>query len=583
MSCIKKISLQKGKVEGEEWIVLQTSSQIRTNERKKILKAGFSAFRNNLWAAKYSVVTLNLLLDEFLISSIDADEIYRKHLDLEIEKLDIELPPKMWEAQKKAVKELLVHKKRLLWGEAGSGKTWVALETLYHLWKKKKNLKALIVVPNSNIIAEWLNELSIRDYPQKFQNLFFYNSKLTCNDNAIRISGASTGVFLVTYKYLTQQIQNKVTTVEAVKRFTPDVLIYDESHRLKNKTSSSFKKASKLTAEHVYLLTGTPWDKLISDIWSQAFIVDSSTFGKNYDKYEEKYALRDFAGKKKFAWGVKMFYKILGIRPEMTEQFYSKLFQNMTCIFKEGLPDKVDIVHRFNVGSKAKKVINKLRKGKSYEEYVYTLLDSGLISVDEMEKIKIQGDSFRLNSIVRNLCSGFLRNPELGIDVKLDDNKVKCLQSVVERLLEEEKKMIIFTQSHNEIADIEKALKKEGVRYVVNTGRTTAEERKKNKELFTKNREVMVYLGTTAANREGLNLQVAHHIIYYSLPNEDYIIYSQSMDRIHRGEQKEVCCYHYLFDDLGEEEKVYNSLIDKLDNVADVKEARQEYNKNKEI
>ena len=138
-------------------------------------------------------------------------------------------------------------------------------------------------------------------------------------------------------------------------------------------------------------------------------------------------------------------------------------------------------------------------------------------------------------------------------------------------MLEEEKKVVIFAETHNEIEDLSGMLDKLGIRYIVNTGKTPAKRRNTNKDLFLGDKNTMVYLGTTAANKEGLNLQVAHHIVFYSLPNEDSIEFSQAIDRIHRGEQKETCCYHVFLDDLGVEEGIYNSLKDKLDIVDEAK------------
>ena len=574
---IKKVSHQRGKVEGEEYIVAQASSYLTDSDKRYLSKNDFTVYNGILWATKYSPMAINVLAERGFISASDAEEIQHRHLEFVTEGIDLDLPEQMWEHQKKAVKDFLVYKKRVLWGEAGSGKTWIAIETLYQIWKERGVVRGIIIAPNTGIISEWLIELKKRGYPEEFINEFHYDIKATSKQTAERISYAKKGIFLTTYKSLLQEVSTgskKKLLIDIVKGYTPEVVVFDESHKLKNRSGLTYKKLKSLSSEYMFMLTGTPWDKLVPDIYTQVSMVNKDVFS-TYNRFEDKYADREISGKKKQPWGMQTFYKINGLREDRKDEFYTKLFQQTSCIFKDqsmDLPDKLFIEHPYTVPPKIARTINKLKKEKDYEGYVSVLLDSGLVSAKQLTELKMQGDSFRINSLVRNLCSGFLRSPELDINLKIDDSKIKLAASIVDSLVvEQEKKVVIFAETHNEIEDLHEMLEKAGIRHVINTGKTVPKQRIKNKELFLEDKDTMVYLGTTAANKEGLNLQVAHHVIFYSLPNEDSIEFSQAIDRIHRGEQKETCCYHVLFDSLGVEEAIFSSLKEKLDTVDEAK------------
>ncbi len=89
------------------------------------------------------------------------------------------------------------------------------------------------------------------------------------------------------------------------------------------------------------------------------------------------------------------------------------------------------------------------------------------------------------------------------------------------------------------------------------------EERNRNKELFTQEKDVQVLVATDAAG-EGINLQRAHLMVNYDLPwNPNRI--EQRFGRIHRIGQTEVC---HLWNMLAEETRegdVFKRLFEKIE------------------
>lgn len=75
-----------------------------------------------------------------------------------------------------------------------------------------------------------------------------------------------------------------------IKKWKPDMVMFDESHRLKNRASKRYKSCRDTTQRIKYrlLLSGTPIGKCISESWSQYQIIDKDTFG-SYSSFKGRY------------------------------------------------------------------------------------------------------------------------------------------------------------------------------------------------------------------------------------------------------------------------------------------------------
>ena len=128
------------------------------------------------------------------------------------------------------------------------------------------------------------------------------------------------------------------------------------------------------------------------------------------------------------------------------------------------------------------------------------------------------------------------------------------------------RKIIIFTEHRdtlNYLLDRISSMIGNQASLVLIHGGTKREERKKNQELFTNDKDVYVLLATDAAG-EGVNLQCANLMINYDLPwNPNRI--EQRFGRIHRIGQEEICHLWNLVASETREGAVFLILLDKLE------------------
>jgi superfamily II DNA or RNA helicase len=128
------------------------------------------------------------------------------------------------------------------------------------------------------------------------------------------------------------------------------------------------------------------------------------------------------------------------------------------------------------------------------------------------------------------------------------------------------RKLVIFTEHRdtlNYLADKLRGLLARDEAVVTVHGSLPREERRKAQELFTQDKETLIFLATDAAG-EGINLQRAHLMVNYDLPwNPNRL--EQRFGRIHRIGQTEVCHLWNLLAEETREGDVYRRLLDKLE------------------
>lgn len=158
------------------------------------------------------------------------------------------------EFQRNAVRFSMKARTAALFFEQGTGKTWISGGIIEALWLKLTNaFSALVVVPLANYESTWVKFLS-----GKLPGI-----RLSCSVDEF-IAGGCRGVLLLHYEALSPRLKQ-------VRKLSFSIIIYDEAHRLKDRSSLQSRTASKLTdcADRRVILTGTPIEKEPSDLWAQ--------------------------------------------------------------------------------------------------------------------------------------------------------------------------------------------------------------------------------------------------------------------------------------------------------------------------
>lgn len=148
----------------------------------------------------------------------------------------------------------------------GAGKSYVAL----FLRKKYPKLKKVLIVCPSSIKLQWKTEVG----------------KIFPEDSAIVLTGSSPDnpnladkdFVIINYDILNRDKKN--SWADYLKNQGFDLIVFDESHKLKNREAARSKGAAALAlnCKHVVLLTGTPITSNVLDLWHQFYLIDPMNF-----------------------------------------------------------------------------------------------------------------------------------------------------------------------------------------------------------------------------------------------------------------------------------------------------------------
>ena len=404
--------------------------------------------------------------------------------------------------------------------EMGCGKTLTAIATAGAAYNLGYIKRLLIIAPTS-VVAVWPKEFG--DYAS-----FIYHCQTLLGDKQKRLKKLDEltnidepGLKVACINY---ESTWRDEIFEKLQEFDADMIICDESQRIKTHNAAQSKAIHELgdQARYKLILSGTPVQNNAIDIYSQYRFLDSSIFGKNFYKFRNKYAIMGGFDKKQIVG-----YKDLDnlIRKEHSIAF------RITKEEAIDLPEQVFLKHRIEMTPKEKSIYNQLKR-ESFAE-----LEDGTITATTV-----------LTKLLRlqQLTGGFLvlddeENPE-----HISNSKLDALKDIIhDYVIESDKKLVIFARFIPEVKAIIELCNKQlpkDKKAVAIYGAVKKEDRGDIVKQFQEDKNTMIFIGQIDTAGTGITLTAADTCVYYS-KNFNYATYSQSLSRIHRIGQKNKCTY----------------------------------------
>jgi SNF2 family DNA or RNA helicase len=284
----------------------------------------------------------------------------------------------------------------------------------------------------------------------------------------------------------------------------------------------------ELHARHRLCLTGTPLENHLGELWSQfdfllpGLLGSSKQFSKNLRNPIEKYG--DEQASERLA---------LRLRPFMLRRTKQE-------VVKE-LPPKTEILRTVELDGAQRELYETIRLAM-HVQVRKAVAERGwgrshIMVLDALLKL-------------RQVCC----DPRL---VKLEDArqvngsaKLELLMELLPEMIEEGRRVLLFSQFTGMLSLIEEAIKQAGIDYVKLTGRTR--DRAAPVDRFQSG-EVPLFLISLKAGGTGLNLTAADTVIHYD-PWWNPAVERQATDRAHRiGQQNPVFVYKLISEGTVEE------------------------------
>ena len=461
---------------------------------------------------------------------------------------------KLYPHQKEALAKLKKRKTYALFMEQGTGKTLTMIMHLKRLVEKKNVRRVLVFAPTA-VLDNWEEELN-KFTPGLFEILNFQGKKDKRQEIFKEFNKPSNKpkVLIINYEKADRELKT-------LKKYKPEVLICDESQKVKNPQAKASKRIFTIAkdTERRYLLTGTPISKGYEDIFSQFKIMKPELLGTSWREFEEEHIIK----------GGYMNREIKGYKHKKKLQ---KIIDKNSYKVKKAdclkLPPVTEQDVKCELAPKARKMYNQLDKemyleleaiGIDIKEAKKLLKDNGVKvnRSDSAIKILHQASKFSStyevaldlaltkNSKLQQICGGFLKVEEE--ELFIDSGKIKALEELIET---SPLPVVIFCNYRAELTLIRSTLTKKKLKVTELSGST------KNKGKVVQDFQKGMYdiiIVQIAAGSAGITLTRSSTMIFYSW-NYRYIDYSQAKARIDRiGQVNPVNIYYLVTRDTVDE------------------------------
>ncbi|KAJ9582248.1 hypothetical protein L9F63_003377 [Diploptera punctata] len=417
----------------------------------------------------------------------------------------------------------------ILADEMGLGKTLQTISLLGYM-KHYRNIPGphIVIVPKSTL-ANWMNEFkkwvpSLRAVcligDQEARNTFIRETLMP----------GEWDVCVTSYEMV---IKEK----GVFKKFNWRYMVIDEAHRIKNEKSKLSEIVREFKTTNRLLLTGTPLQNNLHELWSLLNFLLPEVFASS-DDFDAWFNTNSFLGDVTL---VERLHAVL--RPFLLRRLKSEV--------EKRLKPKKEL--KVYVG------LSKMQR----EWYTKVLMkDIDIVNgAGKIEKMRLQNILMQLRKCSNHpyLFDGAEPGPPYTTDEHLVYNcgKMVILDKLLPRLQEQESRVLIFSQMTRMLDILEDYCHWRGYNYCRLDGQTPHEDRQRQiNEYNAPGSEKFIFMLSTRAGGLGINLATADVVIIYDSdwnPQMDL----QAMDRAHRiGQQKQVKVFRLITENTVEEKIV---------------------------
>lgn len=378
----------------------------------------------------------------------------------------------------------------ILCDEMGLGKT---IQTIAFLLTQKEKT-SMIVAPTS-LIYNWNNEIN-RFAPELKVGIVHGSNK---NKDSILENINDYSIILTTYGTIR-------TNSEVYDEIVFENIILDEGQNINNHKSQISTIVKSLQANNKFILTGTPIENNLNELWSLFDFVMPGYLSSNKE-FNERF-IKNAETKEENLKELRIL-----INPYI-------LRRTKSDVIKE-LPDKVETVYTIKNTREQQNIyngiINEIRKNLKEKGYS-------------------NADLFSYFTKLRQICI----DPAIIInDYDGGSGKIDFINRFIGEKVSEHK-ILIFSQFTSGLKSIAEMLDENKIDYFYLDGSTNAKSRINMADEFNENNDKRIFLISLKAGGTGLNLTSADIVIHLD-PWWNPSAEDQASDRAHRiGQKKEV-------------------------------------------
>jgi SNF2 family DNA or RNA helicase len=404
----------------------------------------------------------------------------------------------------------------ILADEMGLGKTLQALAFVRQIRQTQQGIPPVLVVCPTSLVFNWVSEA--KRFTPTLKVLALQGPDRHTKFGQIR----EHDIVITSYALIRRDI-------DEYRELAFDTVVLDEAQHIKNRQTQNAQAVKAVKAPHRLVLTGTPLENSVLDLWSIFDFLMQGYLGTAQD-FRERYELpiareKDANSQSRLARRLRPFL-LRRMKSEVAADLPAKLEQVSFC---ELTSDQRDVYRQ---------IIEASRK-----EILEATGPDGLAK----SRMLVLTTLLRL----RQVCCDLRLLKLEGVDPESASGKLDMFGELLEEVIDGGHRVLVFSQFVSMLSLLKERLTQEGIEYCYLDGATT--DRGAVVERFQTNASIPVFLISLKAGGVGLNLTGADTVIHFD-PWWNPAVESQATDRAHRlGQTKVVTSYKLIARDTVEE------------------------------
>ena len=374
---------------------------------------------------------------------------------------------------------------------------------------------SLIVLPVS-LVHNW--EKEIRKFAPSLK-AFVYSGARRREKSDLNDIIANFDIILTTYG----TVRNDTDDISKYEFF---YLILDESQTIKNSESKTYKTITAIRSQHRIVLTGTPIENSLSDLWAQMNFLNRGLLGsKNYFKQEFILPIE----KDNLQSASERLQKL--IHPFMLRRTKEEVAKDLPSLTEETI------------------VVEMSSEQSEFYESEKSAVRNVLL--DNFQEDKLQKSTFFVLQALTRLRQIAIHPKLVDLNSPFESGKFNDIMSMLSILVAENHKILVFSSFVKHLELFVREFGKEKWNYSLLTGKTL--DRKRVIDEFQEDPEKKIFLISLKAGGVGLNLTAADYI-FITDPWWNPAAEMQAISRAHRiGQDKKVFVYRFISENSIEE------------------------------
>jgi superfamily II DNA or RNA helicase len=411
----------------------------------------------------------------------------------------------------------------ILADDMGLGKTIQGIGVA-ELFAQLAGIRRVLVVCPATLKSQWRNEIA------KFSGR---SSQIVVGSAQERVAQYNSDCFFTICNY--EQVVRDQAVIEAAQW---DLIILDEAQRIKNWESKTSRVMKGLRSRFALVLTGTPLENRLEELFNVVSFVDDRRLGPAY-RFLHRHRVVDENGRVQG-------YQSLD---ELRERLQPILLRRTRASVMRELPERTTEIVRIT---------------PTQEQFEISDANVAAAARIAAKKFLTEMDLLRLQQhlLMARMAadSTFLVNKE----EPSYSSKLECLDGLLQQLLDEpDRKIVLFSEWTTMLNLIEPLIAKHGGQFVRLDGKVPQQKRQQLVHQFQTDPNCRVILMSNAGTT-GLNLQAANTVINVDLPWNPAVL-EQRVARAHRMGQRQPVHVYLLVTEQTIEERMLGTLSAKHD------------------